>query len=163
MSWMNTWEIDEARERWQNHPTLGPATFTLAALRDWVNGHSDGWHMWNPPSKAADKLQAMIHEANLHTVRFDLSTEDVDLSEQRLKMTLRPIRSFRTRARPPKWGMREPADFPIAETQAQVAEYEHAAEFKRRQAHIALAQVIADEYSVTVTPGEAQPTMESPR
>ena len=165
MRYMNTMDLDDARERYREHPVLGPATFTLDALRTWVDSHSDGWAYWSPPVRAAERLMALIegdeHPEGRHGARFDPLRQDARPAA--LKAALRPIKSFRTRARPPKWGMREPADFPIAETQAQVAEYEHAAEFKRRQAHIALAQVIADEYDVTVTPGEAQPTIESPR
>ena len=58
--WMNRDEIDEAVQRWRDHPVLGPATRTLASLRDWTDANSDGWPYWQQPSRAASRLMELI-------------------------------------------------------------------------------------------------------
>lgn len=90
---MNEYEIEEAAAQWRGHPVLGPATRTLTALVDWVNGTSDGWPYWQAPRKAAGKLMTLIHEA---AVDRRSGQEPGDLAAQ-YKAALTPLRSFRTK------------------------------------------------------------------
>lgn len=88
---MNEYEIDEARHRYRGHPVLGPATATLAALRDAANENSDGWCYWPKPSRAAQQLQELITVCD----RFD--DERADATPERLRKVYAPLRAFRTR------------------------------------------------------------------
>ena len=81
---MNTWEIDQAVDRHKAHPVLGPATRFLAALRDYADANSDGWHSWPAPSRAARRLQEFIQAPEGATVTG-------------LKKALAPVRAFCTR------------------------------------------------------------------
>jgi hypothetical protein len=56
MLFMNEHEVREAAHRYRAHPTLGPATRTLAALVEWTNCNSDGWPYWPKPCRAARAL-----------------------------------------------------------------------------------------------------------
>jgi len=60
MHFMNEWDIQQAVEMHAKHPILGRATRLLAALKDLVNGCSDGWAYWKAPVQAADKLMTLI-------------------------------------------------------------------------------------------------------
>jgi hypothetical protein len=88
--WMNTWEIEEAANRFSGHPILGPATKTLQNLERWTNSHSDGWPYWQKPSRAAAKLMEMIEAA--HPFR-----DGKEPTEAEYKAALRPVKAFRTR------------------------------------------------------------------
>jgi len=92
--WMNEMEIEDYAERFRGHPVLGPATRTLAALRDWVNGNSDGWPYWQPPARAAAKLMTLIHEADVHR---RAGVPDAEPTAAQYKAALTPLRSFRTK------------------------------------------------------------------
>jgi len=87
MSFMNTWEINEQKDRHAAHPILGPATRTLASLRDAADANSDGWCYWPKPSRAASKLMDLIAHAG----------DDVTADE--LIAAYRPLKSFRTRTK----------------------------------------------------------------
>lgn len=91
---MNDYDIEEAAERFADHPLLGPATATLDNLRRAVNRNSDGWPYWRAPSAAAAKLMKLI-EGDRTRSRFDDEREDV--TEKALKAAYVPIKSFRTR------------------------------------------------------------------
>lgn len=84
MHFMNSWEINERVSRHARHPVLGPATRTLASLRDAVDANSDGWCYWPKPVKAADKLMTLIEGGE------EAATADG------LKAAYRPLKSFRT-------------------------------------------------------------------
>lgn len=84
MHFMNHWDIDEAAERFRNHPVLSKATRFLAALRDEVDSHSDGWAYWGPPGRAANQLMTLIENPDAAT-------------EAAFKKALRPIKAFYTR------------------------------------------------------------------
>jgi hypothetical protein len=103
MRFMNTWDIDDARKRYANHPILGPATRTLDNLRDWADDNSDGWAYWPKPSRAAAKLQEMIERDGTSKYRFG-DRDDVTAAEYR--KALSPIKAFRTK---------QGADFEIEE------------------------------------------------
>jgi hypothetical protein len=86
---MNTYEIDDAAVRWALHPVLGPASRTLANLRDAVNRNSDGWAYWRPPVNAAAKLMDLVEPH---------PREHADATEELYRKALRPIKAFRTKS-----------------------------------------------------------------
>jgi nicotinamidase-related amidase len=83
MLFMNEWEIDEAVQRARNHPVLSAATTFLMQLRDETNAHSDGWHSWPAPCRAAKKLIELIKAGNP--------------TERDFQKAIVPIRAFYTR------------------------------------------------------------------
>lgn len=94
MRFMNEWDIDQAVRQWASHPILGPATRTLANLRDAANANSDGWAYWPKPARAAARLMEMIERDGTNKYvtgpRHDVSVEEY-------RAALRPIKTFRTR------------------------------------------------------------------
>jgi hypothetical protein len=104
MRYLNTHEIDEAARQWESHPVLGPATATLAALRDAADACSDGWAYWPKPARAAAGLMTLI--AGNGTARY-LSGDRPDATPEALRAALRPVKAFRTR---------HGLDFPVTET-----------------------------------------------
>jgi hypothetical protein len=96
MKFMNTWEIDEAAGRHREHPVLGPATQTLANLRDAANQNSDGWAYWPKPCRAAKKLQELISGDGTWYYIFDRERPDATLAK--LQAAYTPIKAFRTRS-----------------------------------------------------------------
>ncbi len=96
MMWMNEYEIDNAVAIHRDHPVLAKATRFLAAFRDEVNAHSDGWPYWRPPAKAATKLMVLIHNPYSAT-------------PEAYRAALGPIRNFYTR-RGNAAGMRFPTE-----------------------------------------------------
>ncbi len=95
MRFMNAYEIDDAQARYRDHPILGPATATLANLRDMADSNSDGWCYWPKPARAASRLMEMITRDGTSRYRFDDEREDVTLAE--LRKAYAPIKAFRTR------------------------------------------------------------------
>jgi N12 class adenine-specific DNA methylase/2'-5' RNA ligase len=83
--WMNEGDIDQAVERYKNHPVLSRATKFLSDLRDETDAHSDGWPYWKLPIHAAQQLMGMIQHPEYAT-------------EANYKKALAPIRAFYTRA-----------------------------------------------------------------
>lgn len=96
MRFMNTWEIDDAAQRYQAHPVLGPATRTLSNLRDAANANSDGWHIWPKPARAAARLMELIERDG--TARYRYDEERADATAAELVSALRPVKAFRTRS-----------------------------------------------------------------
>lgn len=145
MRFMNEYDVAEANRRWDGHTVLGPAVKTLVNLMEWTNSHSDGWAYWPKPARAAEKLMALIegddHPEGRRGAMFD--HERADVTAESLKAALRPIKAFRTR---------QEADFTILETLADVRAADEAKNDLQRRSHIALAQEIANEYGVTITP-----------
>lgn len=86
MLFMNTWEIDEAVQKYAKHPVKGPATSILASLRNWTDNNSDGWCYWPKPCRAARQLQELI-----------LEKDESKVTPDRLKKALAPIKAFCTR------------------------------------------------------------------
>lgn len=106
MRFMNEWDIQNAVDRWADHPVLGPASRTMANLMNWTNSNSDGWPYWSPPARAAAKLMEFIEGDG--TINFFHGTR-ADATPERYKAALRPIKSFRTK---------RGADFAIEEVAA---------------------------------------------
>lgn len=95
MRFMNTYDIEDARVRYARHPLLGPATKTLASLRDAADENSDGWCYWPKPARAAARLMEVIERDGTSRYRFDDERADVTLAE--LRKAYAPIKAFRTR------------------------------------------------------------------
>jgi hypothetical protein len=96
MLFMNEGEIDQAKERFKNHPVLGRATRILEAFKDKVNASSDGWCYWKAPLQAAKKLIEFIQSHNNFGPRA-LADEPPAPSEALLKKALTPIKAFCTK------------------------------------------------------------------
>jgi hypothetical protein len=99
MRFMNEYEIHEAEQRYWAHPVLGPATRTLSNLAAWSNANSDGWAHWPKPTRAAEKLMALI-EGDDHPWGAQGAWRDPERSDATgaaYRAALRPIKAFRTR------------------------------------------------------------------
>lgn len=96
MRFLNDWEIDDRARQYAEHPLLGPATQTLANLRDAANANSDGWAYWPKPARAAAKLMDVIDRDGTWEYRHDDERADVTAAE--VKAALRPVKAFRTRS-----------------------------------------------------------------
>lgn len=96
MKFMNHWDIEEARQRYASHPTLGPATRTLTNLRDAADANSDGWAYWPKPARAAARLMELIERDGTSRYVFDTEREDATLVELRKAYT--SLKSFRARS-----------------------------------------------------------------
>lgn len=94
MRFMNEYEISRALDDYSDHPVLGPATQTLAALADWTNRNSDGWPYWAKPCRAAAKLMDLIQGDGTWQARADVNERATPAA---YALALRPIKSFRTR------------------------------------------------------------------
>lgn len=88
MKFMNSIEIDNAVWRYADHPVLGPATQTLANLRDAADENSDGWAYWPKPARAARLLMELIDQDP-----FD----GADATPEKLRKAYAPLKAFRTR------------------------------------------------------------------
>jgi hypothetical protein len=86
MLFMNTWEINQAADRHASHPVLGPATRTLANLRDAADANSDGWCYWPKPGRAAKKLMELVQAGG-------------DPTPSDLNAAYRPVKTFRTQSK----------------------------------------------------------------
>jgi len=84
MLYMNDYDIQIAGHRHGCHPVLGKAVRFLAAFKDEVDSHSDGWAYWRAPLKSAVKLMTLIQNGG-------------DPTEAQFKAALSPIKSFYTR------------------------------------------------------------------
>lgn len=84
MLFMNTWDIDEAADRYKKQPVLDRATRLLVAFRDLIDANSDGWAYWRLAPKAAEKLMTLIKEPET-------------ASEAKLKAAITPLKAFCTR------------------------------------------------------------------
>ncbi len=85
MRFMNTFEIDDKAARHASDPVLGPATRTLANLRDAADKNSDGWCYWPKPARAAEKLMDLIEKGQATAAE--------------VVAAYKPVKSFRTRSK----------------------------------------------------------------
>jgi hypothetical protein len=83
MNYMNDYDIMLAQQR-ANTPVLRKAVQFLAAFKEQVNDHSDGWAYWKCPVNAANKLMELIQGK-------------VEPTEANFKKAMSPIKSFMTR------------------------------------------------------------------
>lgn len=113
--WMNEYEIDDAVRKFQSHPVLGKYAKFLAAFRDEVNAHSDGWIYWQLPTRAANGLMTVLHDQlNAGRGAYPKLPEP---TEEALKKTLIPIKTFYT-----KYGNKAGMQFPELESKPVAAE-----------------------------------------
>jgi hypothetical protein len=93
---MNEWDVQEARERFDaaETPNLAEAARILDALMHWTNQNSDGWPYWSKPSHAARKVQEAL---TLATQDYYRGTEVTDLPKADLTKALAPIKAFLTK------------------------------------------------------------------
>lgn len=84
MLFMNRYEVEDAADRYRNHPVLGKATRFLREFMREVDEHSDGWAYWSLPLKAAKQMMQLIQSPATAT-------------DAGLKKALSPIKSFYTR------------------------------------------------------------------
>ena len=84
MNYMNDSDIMQAQQRFAGHPVLNKATMFLAAFKEEVDYHSDGWAYWKAPVAAANKLMEMIQGKT-------------EATEENYKKALAPIKAFMTR------------------------------------------------------------------
>lgn len=94
---MNEYEVEDAL-RWfdeDDQPNLIHAARVLYRLMRWTNTVSDGWAYWPKPSRAAQKLQALIlaGRAQNRGNYGDLT----DVTEKELKAAFTPIKALLTR------------------------------------------------------------------
>ncbi len=96
--WMNEYDVEDAFRRWvplaDEFPNLASAAITMTNLVYWTNNNSDGWPYWKKPSRASQKLQDLLTEAE---VAFRRSPDVEDISDADYKKALTPIKSFRTK------------------------------------------------------------------
>lgn len=95
--WMNEDEIEQAARRYRDHPVLGPATRTLAALVEWTNANSDGWPYWRKPAQAAARLMELIEQGQRHDREAGRHPRTPDVTMAAYRAALRPVKAFRTR------------------------------------------------------------------
>lgn len=93
MQFANEYEIDCWLERWASNPVLASAAATLSSLKDAVNGCSDGWAYWQAPARSAQKLVALLADAD----RAYRRGEEQHLTAADLDRAYRPIKAFRNR------------------------------------------------------------------
>jgi hypothetical protein len=94
---MDEYDIEEAVERWRDHPLLGPASRTMAALQAWADDGKDGWMTWPLPMRAAQRLMELIERDGSR--RYQDDPVRADVTAQDLKMAYAPIKGLRTKMR----------------------------------------------------------------
>jgi N12 class adenine-specific DNA methylase/superfamily I DNA/RNA helicase len=95
MRFMNDMDIEQAVQRWQDHPVLGPASRTLASIEAWADASSDGWATWPLPARAANRLMTLIERDG--TYQYQADTVRADATPAALRAAYTPLKSFRTR------------------------------------------------------------------
>ncbi|MEU7802640.1 UvrD-helicase domain-containing protein [Micromonospora arborensis] len=95
MRFMNESDIADAQRRWADHPVLGPAADTLAALVEVTNQNSDGWPYYAKPARSAAKVMELIEGDG--TVQYMQGARE-DATAAKLSAALAPIKAFRTRS-----------------------------------------------------------------
>jgi hypothetical protein len=93
MLFMNEFDIVQARETFRNTPVLNRATTFLELFANEANEHSDGWHAWPKPCRAATRLQELI-QGNEKRLRAGIA---LLASEKDLAKALTPIKAFYTK------------------------------------------------------------------
>jgi hypothetical protein len=84
MNYMNDYDIMLAQQRYAGHPVLNKAAQFLAAFKEEVDTHSDGWAYWKAPVAAANKLMEMLQGKT-------------EATEANFKAAMSPIKAFYTR------------------------------------------------------------------
>ena len=74
-------------------PNLRRATLIVERLRDWANANSDGWVYWKKPQAAAQKMIALLADADTRARAGD----DSDCSAADVKTAMTPIKTMLTK------------------------------------------------------------------
>jgi hypothetical protein len=90
--WMNAMEIDEAHDRFKNHPILGPATQFLWNFKNVVNENTDGWCYWEATGTSAQKLMDLINDA-----KYSGASDGGIPTEEQINKAMIPIKSLCTK------------------------------------------------------------------
>lgn len=102
MLFMNDYDIETAVLLWEREDTtehghIRRLASTLDNLRVWANDHSDGWHSWPKPCRAAKTLQEVVQQCErMYRAGMDIETIGDYAFENRLA-ALRPVKAFLTR------------------------------------------------------------------
>lgn len=97
MRFANDYDRHRFQQRFNNatgFPVLGKAADNLAALADWADANSDGFHSWPKPARAAQGLVALLEDAETE-YRSGRRLEDITGAD--LQRALRPVKAFLTR------------------------------------------------------------------
>ena len=89
MRYMSWWEITTAARWWRSHPVLGPATATLAAVRDASDRFPEGWLYCGGPARAGSALAGLIQGGD--DARYDRP----DATAEALRAAMHPVLEFR--------------------------------------------------------------------
>ena len=91
--WMNGMEIESAKENCKGHEVLGPATYFLWSLMEYVDTHSDGWAHWPIPGHAAEQLMQLIKD---NTGWAGDPRSGISIKLKDVEKTLSPIKRMAT-------------------------------------------------------------------
>lgn len=94
MKYMNDYDLDNARRRFENTPNRLYLTSVVENLRFWTNHNSDGWAYWAKPVRAAARAIDLIESTT--TPENDRRVA-VDATGAEVIAALKPIKAFLTR------------------------------------------------------------------
>lgn len=96
MRYMNDYDIESARRRYGRGETPNRLALVMVVdhLREWTDGHSDGWAYWPKPCRAAEKAIVLI-ESTAYPEYERRQREDITDAEMR--DAVKPIKAFLTR------------------------------------------------------------------
>ena len=98
MRFMNEFDLHFASQRFGGGRTPNRLALVLLVnnMRDYADGHSDGWAYWPKPARACDKAMALIES---RTNRENDEQERHDITDAEMLAAARPIKAFLTRQR----------------------------------------------------------------
>lgn len=96
MLFMNDYDLTMARRRFTaaTCPNRLALVMVVDHLREWADSHSDGWHSWPLPARAAKKAMEHIES---RTNAENQEQEDSDITTAQMLAAVIPIRAFLTR------------------------------------------------------------------
>ena len=100
MRFANDYDRHRFQQRFNNNtgfPVLGRAADNLAALADWADQNSDGFHSWPKPLRAAQGLIALLEDAEKRERESWSTGRMADATTAELTAALRPVKAFLTR------------------------------------------------------------------
>lgn len=101
MRFMNEYDIETALYRFHGPATPNRAKIAgvIDRLADWTNSHSDGWHSWPKPARAAAKAMALVDPVTGADVEHFTR---VDATDAEVRAAITPIKAFLTRQNVPQ-------------------------------------------------------------
>jgi hypothetical protein len=98
MLYMNDYDLTNARYRFirASCPNRLALVMVVDRLREWADDHSDGWHSWSQPARAAKKAMEHIES---RTNAENQAQENSDITTAQMLAAVTPIRSFLTRCK----------------------------------------------------------------